>query len=77
MPSSADVARIWLNAARADSCITFPSWPVRIRLWCPDGSRLASTNSTSPPASVQATPVATPGLDTRKDTSCSKRGGPR
>ena len=31
-PRATEEARMWLTAARADSCITLPSWPVRIRL---------------------------------------------
>ena len=33
-------------------------------------------NSTSPPVSVHATPVATPGRDVRNETSWWNRGGP-
>ena len=60
---------MWLTAARADSCITLPSCPVSMMLPWPPGSRLASMNSTSPPVSVHATPVATPGRETRNATS--------
>ena len=38
---------------------------------------MASMNSTSPPASVQARPVATPGREVRNATSFLKRAGPR
>ena len=69
--------RMWLSAARADSCITLPSWPVRMMFWLPPGSKVASMNSTSPPVSVHATPVATPGRDVRNATSLVNRGGPR
>ena len=58
---TAPAARTWLSAARADSCITLPSWPVSVRCPLPPGSSTASMNSTSPPVSVHATPVATPG----------------
>ena len=46
-------------AARADSCITSPSWPVIVSPR-PPGSSVASINKTSPPISVHAIPVATP-----------------
>ena len=77
IPSSSALARRWLKAARADSCITLPSWPVRIMFWFPPGSKVASMKSTSPPVSVQATPVATPGRDVRNATSFLNRAGPR
>ena len=77
MPSAWLFARMWLSAARADSCITSPSWPVRITCWAPPSSSVASTNSTSPPASVHATPVATPGRDVRNTVSRWNRGRPR
>ena len=69
MPSAVAWARMWLTAARADSCITLPSWPVRMICWLPPGSSVASMKSTSPPVSVHATPVATPGRDVRNETS--------
>ena len=34
--------RAWLSAARADSCMTAPSWPVSVRLPLPDESSAAS-----------------------------------
>ena len=77
MPSSSARDRMWLRAARADSCITLPSWPVRMMFWFPPGSKVASMKSTSPPVSVQATPVATPGRDVRNATSFLNRAGPR
>ncbi len=43
----------------------------------PPGSIDASMKSTSPPASVQARPVATPGAEVRKATSFLNRAGPR
>ena len=45
---------------RADSFITSPSWPVSTRPSLPF-IFVASTNSTSPPTPVTASPVATPG----------------
>ena len=53
-------ARTQDSAACADSRITSPSCPVRMRLPLP-GIAVASTKSTSPPVSVTARPVATPG----------------
>ena len=53
---------------RADSFITSPSCPVSTRLLPPDPPpfiAVASTNSTSPPAPVTASPVATPGVAVR------------
>jgi hypothetical protein len=62
MPMSlADCWRTWLSAARADSCMTLPSWPVSVSAPLPPGNSTASMNRTSPPVSVHATPVATPG----------------
>ena len=69
------IERMWLTAARADSCITLPSCPVSVMLPWPPGSRLASMNSTSPPLSVHATPVATPGRETRNATSSRTSAG--
>ena len=53
------------SAASADSRITSPSWPVIVSLPLP-GIALASTNSTSPPTGVRASPVATPGSAVRR-----------
>jgi len=53
---------------RADSFITSPSCPVSTRplpLEPPDFITVASMNSTSPPAPVTASPVATPGVAVR------------
>ena len=45
---------------------------------CVPGMRVASTKSTSPPAGVHASPVATPGTRVRSvSSSNSKRGAPR
>ena len=76
MPSVLACWRMWLSAARADSCMTLPSWPVSVS-WPVPGISEASMNSTSPPASVQATPVATPGRDVRNAVSERNLGGPR
>jgi hypothetical protein len=60
------------SAAAADSFITSPSWPV---IWSRPlpGNEVASTNSTSPPTGVHASPVATPGSSVRRPTSERKR----
>ena len=42
MPSATASCRTWLSAARADSCITLPSWPVSVRWPLPPGSSTAS-----------------------------------
>ena len=59
IPSSFACARVQESAARADSFITSPSDPVSVRPV--PAIRDASTKSTSPPAGVQASPMATPG----------------
>jgi hypothetical protein len=46
-------------AACADSCMTSPSLPVSVSVPFP-GISVASVRRSSPPASVQAKPVATP-----------------
>ena len=57
--------------------MTSPSCPVSVSVRAPR-IRVASTNSTSPPAGVQARPVTTPGTRVRCSTSSSsKRGTPR
>ena len=63
-------ARTHDSAARADSFITSPSWPVSVSE-PPPAMRVASTNSTSPPTGVQAMPVATPGFLVRSLISSS------
>ena len=73
MPSSSDLT--YESAAAADSFITSPSCPVTWSLPSP-GKAVASTNSTSPPTGVQASPVATPGSSVRCPTSGWKRGLP-
>ena len=62
------------NAARADSFITSPSWPVSVSDPVP-AIRDASMNSTSPPAGVQARPIATPGSLVRSSISSSRNLG--
>ena len=57
-----------------DSFITSPSWPVSVRL-PPPGIRVASMNSTSPPAGVHARPMATPGSFVRSAISSSRNVG--
>ena len=56
------------RAARADSFMTSPSWPVRIRLPLPVIAD-ASMNRMSPPVGIQASPVATPGISVRSAAS--------
>ena len=70
--SSAAWERTCDSAAWADSRITSPSWPVRIS-WPEPGIAVASTNRTSPPAGVQASPVATPGWLVRRRVSEKNR----
>ena len=76
MPSRSACDFTSVTAACALSFITSPSWPVSISLPLPR-TRLDSTNRMSPPAGVQASPVATPGTLVRSATSLSKRGAPR
>ena len=66
--SRATLPRTHDSAAWADSRITSPSWPV-IRSLPSPGTAVASTNSTSPPTGVQASPVATPGSRVRRRCS--------
>ena len=72
--SACDFTKV--TAACALSFMTSPSWPVRMSLPLPR-TRLDSMNRMSPPAGVQARPVATPGTLVRSATSFSKRGAPR
>jgi hypothetical protein len=60
----------------ADSFITSPNWPVRVRRLLPFMA-VASMNSRSPPTGVQARPMATPGVVRRALASEVKRTGPR
>ena len=69
--------RTYESAAWALSRITSPSMPVRISRSSLLGIQVASTNSTSPPAGVQARPVATPGRSVRSATSSMNRSRPR
>src|SRR5216684_4259565 len=79
MPRSPACDRTYESAICADSFMTSPSWPVRIRLPWPFEAvvAVASTKSTSPPTPVTARPVATPGTDVRAATSLSNLGLPR
>src|SRR5260370_291801 len=79
MPRSAACDLTYERAICADSFITSPSCPVRIRLPWPFEAEVAvaSTNSTSPPEPVTARPVATPGTTVRAATSLSNLGLPR
>ena len=56
------------RAIWADSFITSPSWPVRASPGSPVHAD-ASTNSTSPPTPVTASPVATPGTSAGRASS--------
>ncbi len=71
-PRSGATRSVWprtkVSAACADSRITSPICPVMVREPEP-GTAEASTNSTSPPAGVQASPVATPGSLVRRRCS--------
>ena len=60
---------------RADSFMTSPSWPVSTSPPLP-GIDAASTNRTSPPAPVTASPVATPGTAVRTAASWKTFGRP-
>src|SRR5665213_583289 len=75
IPSSGAWDRTKERAISADSRITSPSWPVMVR---PSGPSIivASTESTSPPAPVTASPVATPGTEVRSADSKKNRGRP-
>ena len=59
----------------ADSFITSPSWPVRTASPSPS-MRAVSTNNTSPPAPVTASPVAMPGRSIRSRVSSRGIGLP-
>ena len=68
--------RIQDSAARADSRITSPSWPVRMKSSLPS-IFVTSTATTSPPTSVTTRPVADPVWSSASSSPYSKRGGPR
>ena len=74
MPYSRACVRSHDSAARADSFITSPSWPVSVSDPVP-AMRDASMNSTSPPTEVQARPMATPGSFVRSSISSSRNFG--
>ena len=76
MPSAAALERIQDSAARADSRITSPSWPVRMKSSLPS-IFVTSTATTSPPTSVTTRPVADPVWSSASSSPYSKRGGPR
>ena len=76
IPSSAAFARIQDRAARADSRITSPSWPVRMNSSLPS-IWVTSTATTSPPTSVTTRPVAEPVWSSASSSPYSNRGGPR
>ncbi len=59
MPSSEACARVHDRPARADSRMTSPSWPVRMKSSRPS-MRVTSMATTSPPTSVTTRPVAAP-----------------
>jgi hypothetical protein len=54
--------------ARADSFMTSPSWPVRMRVHLPSMAD-ASMKRMSPPVGIHARPVATPGISVRSAAS--------
>ena len=68
MPSVSAFERRYESAACADSFITSPSWPVRVSDPLPV-ILVASMKRMSPPAAVQARPVATPGISVRSAVS--------
>ena len=76
MPSSRACARIQESPARADSRMTSPSCPVRMKSSFPS-MRVTSTVTTSPPVSVTTSPVAAPTWSSASSSPYSKRGGPR
>ncbi len=76
MPRSDAWERIQDSAARADSRITSPSWPVRMKSSLPSMS-VTSMATTSPPTSVTTRPVADPVWSSASSSPYSKRGGPR
>ena len=76
MPKEAVFDRIKLRAAFADSFITSPSWPVKVSPFFPFMD-VASINKSSPPAWVQASPMATPGVEVLAFVSDITLTGPR
>ena len=76
IPSWSAFARIHERAARADSRITSPSWPVRMKSSLPS-IFVTSTATTSPPTSVTTRPVAEPVWSSASSSPYSQRGGPR
>jgi len=68
MPSVSDFERRYDRAACADSFMTSPSWPVRVSDPLP-AILVASMKRMSPPAAVQASPVATPAISVRSAVS--------
>ena len=76
MPRFSAFERTRESAASADSFITSPSWPVRIR-FLPPGIFRASIKRMSPPVGVHARPVTTPGSPFLSLTSEKYTGGPR
>ena len=75
MPRRLALARIQESPARADSRITSPSWPVRMKSSLPS-MRVTSTATTSPPTSVTTRPVAAPTWSSGSSSPYSKRAGP-
>src|SRR5450759_266791 len=76
IPSFVALARIHERAARADSFMTSPSWPVRMKSSRPS-IFVTSTATMSPPTSVSTRPVAAPVWSSDSSSPYSKRGGPR
>ncbi len=75
MPSSEACARVHDRPARADSRMTSPSWPVRMKSSRPS-MRVTSIATTSPPTSVTTRPVAAPVWSSDSSSPYSKRCGP-
>ena len=75
IPSSAAWARVHDRPARADSRMTSPSWPVRMKSSRPS-IRVTSMATTSPPTSVTTRPIADPVWSSASSSPYSKRCGP-
>ncbi len=76
MPSAGALARVHDRPARADSRMTSPSWPVRMKSSRPS-IRVTSMATTSPPTSVTTRPVAEPVWSSDSSSPYSNRCGPR
>ena len=75
MPSSRAWARVHDRPARADSRMTSPSWPVRMKSSLPS-IFVTSIATTSPPTSVTTRPVAEPVWSSASSSPYSNRWRP-